>query len=133
MLGILEGKTWGKTQCLFARNNVEVHRIKVVKNGFCSEHTHKSKYNHFYVESGRLVVKVFRDSGVVDATILGPGMSTIVKPGEKHQFIAKETTVAYEIYYVVLEDNDITRYTQGGVKNAIGTPDLSRQGDGTKP
>ena len=111
----MEGKTWGQTDCLFSHHNVEIHRIEVVAGGYCSRHIHKIKFNRFFVESGLLTVRIFRDNKLTDSVDLGPGMSTVVKPGEKHQFIAKEKTVAYEIYYTVLESNDIERYSQGGV------------------
>ena len=32
----IQGKIWGKTQGLFNKNNVEIHRIETNKGGFCS-------------------------------------------------------------------------------------------------
>lgn len=114
-VGVLQGKVWGTTQCIFSSSNVEVHRIDARKGGYCSQHCHRGKYNLFYVERGRLKVTVFRgDAG--DDTVLTPGMSTSVAPGERHMFEALDDTVALEIYYVQLDPDDIERYTQGGTR-----------------
>lgn len=120
MIGMLQGKIWGSTQCIFYNNNVEVHRISAHKGGYCSIHEHTSKYNLFYLESGKLKVTIFRnenkEANPTDSTILTPGMSSIVVPGEKHMFEALDDSVAYEIYWVELDTNDIMRYEEGGVK-----------------
>ena len=47
-----EGKVWGTTQTLINSPVVEVHRIIINKDGYCSQHTHQSKINAFYVISG---------------------------------------------------------------------------------
>lgn len=109
-------KIWGTTAKLFEQNNVEIHRIDIKKGGFCSKHYHNYKYNMFFVESGKLQVLVFRsDSSCTDQTILFAGENTIVKPGELHQFQADEDTIAYEIYWVQLENEDIVRSSSGGI------------------
>lgn len=111
----LQGKVWGNTVELFNRNNVEIHRIEVVPGGYCSEHKHDSKYNAFYVESGQLVVKVWKsDYNLTDETVVNSGELTIVPPGEFHQFSTDCETVAYEIYWVELT-KDIERRNEGGV------------------
>ena len=49
------------------------------KNGVCSKHLHKYKWNGFYVESGKMRVKVWqKDYDLVDETILEKGMYTKV-------------------------------------------------------
>lgn len=120
MIGMLQGKIWGHTQCIFHKNNVEIHRIEAKKGGYCSQHEHTAKFNLFYLESGKLKVTIFREDGdrphPTDSTILIPGMSSLVNPGEKHMFEALEDSIAYEIYWVELEPGDITRYEKGGVK-----------------
>ena len=40
-MGNIQGKVWGSTGPLFFKNNVEIHRIEVVKGGFCSKHKHE--------------------------------------------------------------------------------------------
>tara|TARA_B110000305_G_C19081469_1_gene466418 strand:+ start:248 stop:598 length:351 start_codon:yes stop_codon:yes gene_type:complete len=111
----IQGKIWGKTSPLFNKNNVEIHRIETQKNGFCSKHKHEHKYNLFYVESGVLKVTVWKnDYDLVDSTILNQNESTIVKPGEYHNFECPEDAVVYEIYWTELSESDIIRETVGG-------------------
>lgn len=119
MIGMLQGKAWGNTQCIFHKNNVEIHRINIKQNGYCSVHEHTAKFNMFYVESGKLKVTVYRgdEPRPTDSTILTQGMSSLVNPGERHMFIAIEDTIAYEIYWVELDTNDIIRYVEGGKKD----------------
>ncbi len=113
------GKVWGTTQPIFHANNVEVHRIAIVPGGFCSKHKHLNKWNLFFVESGELVIETWREkSGLCDTTHVGPGETYAVQPGEFHRFRALTDVVAYEIYWVELDPNDITRETTGGVKEA---------------
>lgn len=113
----LTGKVWGKTSCLWRNQQVEVHRIQALEQGYCSQHQHVHKYNMFYVLSGRLAVDVWKP-GLIDTTILGPGEMTIVPPGEEHRFRALEFTDALEIYWVELNPFDIKRKDTGG----LGTP-----------
>ena len=111
------GKVWGNTQKIFARNNVEFHRIFVKEGGYCSNHCHKHKHNGFWVERGALSVEVAKnDYGLVDVTLLMAGDYMEVAPGEFHRFKALQDTVAYEIYFVELDANDIVREDHGGVK-----------------
>ena len=70
------GKIWGKTELIHANGVLEFHRIEF-KAGFkCSEHKHKYKWNGFFVESGKIIVRVWQDAdqqGLVDETILNAG------------------------------------------------------------
>ena len=70
------GKIWGKTELIHANGVLEFHRIEF-KAGFkCSEHKHKYKWNGFFVESGKMIVRVWQDAdqqGLVDETMYGPG------------------------------------------------------------
>lgn len=121
MIGMLQGKVWGTTQCIFHDNNVEIHRIEAKAGGYCSKHEHVAKFNLFYMESGRLKVTIFRSPEgeqprPTDSTILVPGMSSLVRPGEKHMFEALEDSIAYEIYWVKLDPGDIKRYEEGGFR-----------------
>ena len=118
-MGEKSGKVWGSTQPLFDKNNVEMSRIEVVKGGFCSIHHHNHKFNAFYVESGSLLIRVWKSYNLVDETTLGPGDITHVSPQENHQFFALEDTVAFEIYYNILSLDDIERSTHGGIVSSI--------------
>lgn len=112
---IKQGKVWGSTQELFFKNNVEIHRIETKKGGFCSKHKHRHKYNAFFVESGSIKVKVWKnDYDLVDEITLSKGDMTTVKPGEFHLFESVEDSVVYEIYWVELLKDDIDRETVGG-------------------
>jgi len=114
--GAIQGKKWGTTQCIFAANNVEVHRIFARKGGFCSIHRHVGKFNTFFVESGSLLIRTHKD-GLDDETVIGAGQSTYVRPGDEHQFEALEDTWALEIYFVFLDPDDIQRSSQGGIRS----------------
>ena len=120
------GKVWGKTELLLANHSVEFHRIETIKGGVCSKHKHEHKCNGFFVESGRMLIRVWKDYGLkntlsqVDETILETGDFTQVKPGEYHQFEALEDTVAFELYWTeVLNHNDIVRETVGYIDQTI--------------
>ena len=82
----------------------------------CSEHEHKFKWNGFFVESGKMLVRVWQDGeqkGLVDETILNAGDFTRVKPGMVHQFEGLEDGVAFELYWAEFNHDDIVRRTQG--------------------
>ena len=110
-------KVWGTTSPILFKNNVEIHRIKIEEGGYCSKHLHKYKYNMFFVESGKLLIETWKsDSGLIDSTILITGDQTIVKPNEIHRFSALAPTIAYEIYWIELDPNDIQREDHGGLR-----------------
>ena len=111
----LQGKIWGNTKEIFNKNNVEIHRIDIKPGGYCSKHKHTAKFNMFLVESGELVVRIWKnDYDLVDITELGPNEWTTVKPGEFHSFAASEDTTAFELYYPEPLSVDIIRKTVGG-------------------
>jgi len=111
----IQGKVWGETQEIFANNNFELHRIEVNKGGFCSKHKHIHKINAFYIEKGKLKIRIHEtEYDLVDETIASTGDLSIVKPGKYHEFEALEDTICYEIYWVELDHSDIDRETIGG-------------------
>ena len=119
---LIQGKVWGETRPLFAQNNVELHHISIDAGAHCSKHMHEHKYNQFYVLDGRLSVQVWKnDYSLIDETILDGGESTVVAPGEYHQFKALADTEALEWYWVELDARDIQRDTVGGVQDSNGT------------
>ena len=114
----IAGKIWGSTSELFNKNNVEIHRIEIKEGAYCSIHKHEHKFNMFFVESGELLVKVWKnDYNLIDQTTLKKSDSTTVSPGEFHQFLAIKDTVAYEIYWTEIQLNDIIRKDCGGNTN----------------
>jgi len=113
----VQGKYWGKTSPIFHRNNVEIHRLEGRKGGFSSEHLHRAKSNMFVVERGKIRIIAWKDrSGRPDETVLGPGDTSIVPPGLYHKFEVVEDCVAYEIYWVELDPEDIKRRNHGGTR-----------------
>ena len=108
------GKVWGLTRSIECNGVLELHRIEAQQGGVCSRHRHRFKWNGFFVESGLLLVRVWKgDYDLVDETRLGPGDYTRVAPGEYHQFEALEDTVAFEIYWAEFDHHDIDRDTVG--------------------
>jgi mannose-6-phosphate isomerase-like protein (cupin superfamily) len=106
---MIQGKVWGITKLLEGNSSFEFHRLEVNAGGVCSKHKHGHKWNGFFVESGRLLVRVWKDYGLVDEVILCAGDYTRVAPGEYHQFEAIEDTVAFELYWVEFKSDDIER------------------------
>ncbi len=126
----MQGKVWGSTACLFKVPTIELHRLEIDAGGYCSEHVHRVKWNFFHVESGVLVVRVWRngpdgpedcEDRPPDMTVLRPGDSMSVKPGLFHRFEATRAAVVYEATWLELVmggwtiGEDIERRTQGGV------------------
>lgn len=110
------GKVWGDTSLLEANGVLEFHRIEVKAGGTCSKHLHKHKWNGFFVESGCLEIRVWKNNyDLVDVTVLNPGDWTKVEPGEYHQFFARENTVAFELYWAEFDHDDIQRETVGSI------------------
>lgn len=109
------GKVWGITKKIHANANMEFHRIEINKGGVCSKHLHQFKYNGFFVEKGKLLVRTWKsNSSLVDTVILTDGDWHVVKPGEYHQFEALDDTIAFELYWAgPLDGEDIFRETEG--------------------
>ena len=119
------GKVWGTTELIEANGAMEFHRIEMKKNGVCSKHLHKYKWNGFYVESGKMRVKTWqKDYDLIDETVIGAGQYTKVKPGLYHQFECLEDGVAFEIYWAEFAHNDIVRETTGFMGNEGFTLDV---------
>lgn len=111
-----QAKVWGTTNKIFEKNNVEIHRLDVLRGGYCSKHYHDFKFNGFFCEKGLLKVQTWMsDSDIINTTILNSGAYTIVEPKIYHKFIAEEPSIVYEIYWVELSDNDIIRQSFGGL------------------
>lgn len=109
------GKIWGQTELIHGNSNFEFHRIEFNSGYKCSEHHHQYKWNGFFVESGKMIVRVWQDDqdNLVDETILSAGDFTMVKPGKIHQFEGLESGVAFELYWAEFNHDDIIRRTIG--------------------
>lgn len=112
------GKIWGVTEKIVANNVLEFHRIHIKKDGYCSKHKHNHKINAFYVQEGKLLIRVWKNNyDLVDETVLESGDFMEVADREFHQFYALEDTVAFELYWArTLNHDDIERETVGGNK-----------------
>ena len=111
---VKNGKIWGMTEKIVANSSFEFHRIEFKAGYKCSEHFHRFKWNGFYVESGRMLIRVWQnDYDLVDETILEPGDYTQVKPGVYHQFEGLLDGVAFELYFAEFNHDDIVRRTVG--------------------
>jgi len=110
------GKVWGQTELIHANGVLEFHRIEYNAGARCSEHKHEFKWNGFFVESGKMLVRVWQDNdqeGLVDETVLEAGDFMQVKPGKYHQFEGIESGVAFELYWAEFNHDDIKRRTVG--------------------
>ena len=94
----------------------QVHRLEYKAGYHCSEHVHKNKFNAFYVESGKLLVRVWdqEDEESLSEITLKVGEFFKVEPGLYHQFQGLEDGVAYEFYWSEFESDDIDRRSTGG-------------------
>jgi mannose-6-phosphate isomerase-like protein (cupin superfamily) len=115
----MEKKIWGLTDELFKNSLFEVHRLEYKKGYHCSEHVHANKFNAFYIESGKLLVRVWdkEDETSPSEVILNPRDFYKVPPGFYHQFQGLDDGIAYEFYWSEFESNDITRRSSGGESN----------------
>lgn len=114
------GKIWGHTKEILTKNNFSIQRIEVKKGASCSKHYHNHKYNVFVIEKGSLLIKHWQnDYNLIDETILVEGESCTIPPRHYHQFIGIDDTIAYEIYYVELDDKDIHRENCGSAQYEI--------------
>ena len=114
-----QNKIWGQTTNIFQTATAEVYRIVGTKGGYCSVHHHAHKFNKFFIERGQMTVRVWDQHGKVQEHILNTYDSLIIPPGVKHQFcVTHDDTVAYEIYWVELHPEDITRESEGGLHDA---------------
>ena len=112
----IAGKIWGQTELIHKNGVLEFHRIDYKAGYKCSEHKHNFKWNGFFVESGKMLVRTWQDDqGLLDETILNAGDFTQVKPGKFHQFEGLEDGVAFELYWAEFNHDDIQRRTSGTV------------------
>ena len=113
-MGTKSGKVWGQTELVEANGVLEFHRIDIAAGGTCSKHKHNNKWNGFFVESGSLLIRVWKNNYVlIDETTLEAGQYTKVAPGEYHQFEALADTVAFELYWAEFDNDDIHRESVG--------------------
>ena len=103
-------KTWGEKNNIFENDTCEVSVLHLEPFQRCSWHRHESKYNLFYVQKGRLILKL--EDGETEVL---PGQIFTTVPGEFHEFQTRELeTICIEVMYVQYDKEDIVRTTVGG-------------------
>ena len=93
----MQGKVWGETTEFFKNDCTSGHYLKIKAGGYCSEHRHNKKSNLFFLITGSLEIKIWRERNQIDTTILGPGQMSEVPPGVYHKFTALEDFECIEI------------------------------------
>lgn len=111
---MISGKVWGSTVAVEMNPFAEMHHARFSAGKRCSRHVHRFKWNGFYVLSGKLLVRVWQPSGLVDETILIAGQYTKVAPGIPHRFEGIEDGEVIELYWPELDHSDIVRDDCGG-------------------
>lgn len=116
----MNGKIWGTTEAQLKTPGIEIHRLSIKPNSWCSRHRHAFKNNAFLVVSGVLHIRIEREYGV-DETHLTAGQMTTVEPRYFHKFwTGPEGAEIWEIYYPpVLSGEDIERVGVGGSTEAM--------------
>lgn len=118
-----QGKCWGYTDSIEENSFCELHRLETFAGSYCSKHLHKYKSNLFFVEKGKILVRVWQlgPDKDPDETILETGMTTKVPPGLYHQFEAIDDSIVYELYFPQGISHDIERLNIGAKSTDKGT------------
>lgn len=117
----MNGKIWGWTEAKLITPGIEIHRLSIKPQAYCSRHRHSFKHNAFLVVSGVLHVRIEREYGI-DETTLTAGQMTTVEPRYFHKFWTGPDVGAeiWEIYYPpVLSGEDIERVGVGGCADQV--------------
>ena len=101
-------KIWGERYLLRQDSTHATSFLDLKRNTCCSWHTHKAKWNLFFLISGNVSIKT-----EYGETKLGPGQIFTVEPGTQHQFIVHEDSMLIEEMYVEYDEADIQRETLG--------------------
>jgi len=104
-------KVWGTNTEIYQNDLCSINVLRVKRGGTCSLHFHKSKYNIFYVISGKLEVRT-----ELGNSILSENQNFLVNPGTKHCFHALEDVVAVEVMFVRYDNTDIFREISGFIE-----------------
>ncbi len=115
-------KTWGLKFNIFKNDLNEVSFLELDPNSRCSWHTHKTKYNLFFVVEGLVGIKTEFDMDGAKTgtgiTKLGPHEFFTTSPGERHEFQTYDVPARLiEIMYVRYDENDIERENIGGLRD----------------
>ncbi len=121
----LSGKAWGQTLDIETNPFVSFHRAEIKQGYCCSKHDHTGRTNLFFVESGRVRIRVYQSNGLEDETILTAGQMTKVGPGLKHRFECLADAVVFELYWPrLMTETDINRDDTGGRLEPVAPSDV---------
>lgn len=111
-------KNWGYVRTVHFGPHAQIDFLEIEAGGFSSKHCHQTKFNEFFLVSGRMLIHFYKSRS--DATsrtqLLLPGSKLIVPPNIWHRFEAPERCVLIETYWSeTLNPEDIVRVDQGGI------------------
>lgn len=108
-------KLWGLTRRIWCDATVELHHASIEPGGYSSQHSHTGKWNLFYVLSGHLQVWEPGPAGEHCRADLRAGDAFLYRTGDRHRFLALESTELIELYGLPpLDPDDIARCDTGG-------------------
>lgn len=112
-------KEWGTDELVFFNEIVKVHRIEIKSGGKSTDgnfHKHRYSFNKFYIENGMLdiYVKSSKEDYFFQIGDDCEFRSVTIFPNNLHRFEAITNCIAYEIYWVQCQLNDILRYDKDG-------------------
>ena len=106
-------KIWGENKEIFVNDTISINILDILKSTVCSRHSHKSKFNLFYVLSGSLEIDIFYNDCQPHIIKLLPGESFLVEPNVIHRFRGVENSKVIEIMFVKYSAEDIVRLDVG--------------------
>jgi len=106
-------KSWGEKVELFRNDLCEVSVLYLQPGQRCSWHSHKAKWNQFFVIDGQIEIRTEEGSALVTKH-----QSFTTNPGQWHEFRTPNgPAVVQEIMYVKYDPEDIDRANVGGPIN----------------
>lgn len=113
-------KPWGH-EIIWAHAERYVGKLIVIETGKrLSFQYHEAKDEWIYVLSGRLLLTLENDAGVVEERELGPGEGVHVAVFRKHQFAAIDTCTLIEVSTPELDD--VVRLSDDFGREGTNTP-----------
>ncbi len=113
-------KGWGLCTTIFKNSNVVVDLLDIEPGGFCSNHSHKAKYNIFQVLEGELIIVLSLKNVERKTTLTKISSAYTIIPGVHHYFKTESHIgcKAIEVSFVKIREDDITRFSKSGIKIA---------------
>lgn len=111
-------KGWGK-ELWIANKAYCGKKMQLDKGKKCSVHYHKNKEETFYIQSGKMELRLWKNGfpGPETKIVLGPGEIIHLIPGDIHQFFGLEDCTFFE-FSTHHEEEDSYRLAPGDGQNA---------------